>query len=54
MGDKSKELCNWKPARIEKDLDKVRKIVARPRFVCLKCARAAADRKHLCKPETID
>jgi hypothetical protein len=49
-----KELCKWKASRIEKDLAKVRKIVAQPRYLCTKCARVAADKKYLCHPERLD
>jgi hypothetical protein len=50
MAAKTKELCNWKQSTIEKELDRVRKIVADPKYVCRKCGRAVRDKKYVCKP----
>ncbi len=53
MGDKLKELCKWKTESYSKDLATLKKIVADPCFVCVKCGRAADRKKLLCKPEKI-
>jgi hypothetical protein len=50
----AKELCKWKASKIEKELPKIRKLVAKPSYVCSKCARVAVDAKYLCKPEPLE
>lgn len=50
MTAKTKELCNWKQSTIEKELDTVRKIVAKPKYLCRKCGRAVRDKQYICKP----
>jgi hypothetical protein len=54
MAEKSDPLCKWKRESYEERFDKLRKIVAEPKFVCLKCGRAADKKKHLCEPEPLD
>lgn len=48
-----KSLCQLKSKEIEKNLRDVMKEVAKPRYVCEKCARAAREKKLLCKPVKI-
>ena len=44
-------LCKWsKDGDIEKDLKKIRKVVANPTRICRKCARVAVEDGYLCKP----
>ncbi len=43
-------LCKWDANMIEAKMDDLVKMVAKPRFVCEKCARSARQKKHLCKP----
>ena len=50
MSAKTKELCNWKPSAIENEIDKIRKIVAKPKYLCRRCGRAVRDKKYICKP----
>ena len=50
----AKELCKLKTSKIEKDFAKIRKVVLPARYICSKCARVAADKKLLCKPESAD
>lgn len=49
----AKKLCKWKKAAIDEKMDKLQDIVSQPRYVCRNCARAASDRKYLCKPEKL-
>jgi hypothetical protein len=53
LADKLKELCKWKSATYERELDALMEIVAQPRFVCTKCGRAADRKKWLCKPQKL-
>ena len=46
----ARTLCEWKKHEILEDTEELAKIVCDPRFVCRKCARAAHQDKHLCKP----
>lgn len=48
-----KSLCQLKRKDLEKSLRNVMKEVAKPRYVCEKCARASREKKHLCKPVKI-
>ncbi len=54
MANTDKNLCKWSKKNIEKNMASLREIVARPRFVCAKCARVAADKKPLCKPVPLE
>jgi predicted nucleic acid-binding Zn ribbon protein len=54
MGEKKEPLCKWKCEAYEARFDKLRKIVAEPKYVCLKCGRAAQKKKHLCNPKPLD
>ena len=38
---------------LENDLDGYAKLVKGAKFVCAKCGRAAAKKKHLCKPKKV-
>jgi hypothetical protein len=53
MGKDIKHLCDWKKDEIKDDLDKLKEIVGKPRYVCLKCARVAIDSAYLHKPEEL-
>ena len=54
MGDKKKRtLCEYKKEEIKDNLDEVKKIVLPATYICRKCARVAADKDNLCKPEKI-
>jgi hypothetical protein len=54
MGTKTEPLCKWKRGDYQEHFDRLRKIVAEPKFICLKCGRAADKKKHLCEPEPLD
>jgi len=53
LGDKLKELCKWKSDTYGREMETLAAIVSEPRFVCLKCGRAAERKKWLCKPEKL-
>ena len=38
----------------EKKLEKIKKMVNKPRYVCRKCARAANEEDYVCKPVSIE
>lgn len=48
-----KSLCQLKSREIEKNLREIMREVTKPKYVCEKCARAAREKKHLCKPVKI-
>ena len=54
MSEKHKTLCGWKKKDIEKHFDELADLVRKPTHVCLRCGRAAADKKILCKPAKLD
>jgi hypothetical protein len=45
----AKTLCDWSKKDIEKQALKLLQIVTPQRFLCLKCARTANDRRYLCR-----
>ncbi|MBJ6727500.1 hypothetical protein [Geomesophilobacter sediminis] len=53
MGKEGKTLCKWDKDDIKDDFKELKKLVAEPRYVCRKCARAAKTDKVLCKPEEL-
>ncbi|WP_197526925.1 hypothetical protein [Pirellulimonas nuda] len=50
MSKKDKTLCDWTKHDIRDRAEELYAIVRSPKYVCLKCARSACDKKHLCKP----
>lgn len=46
---KIKSLCGLKKTTLRDHFDEIQLLVARPKFVCGKCARVASCGKHLCK-----
>ena len=49
-----KTLCDMDKNEIEKKLERIKKMVNKPRFVCRKCARAANEEEYVCKPVPIE
>ena len=50
MGKAVKHLCGWKKKERLRNLDRYRRIVRAPRFMCEECGRVAAGKKWLCEP----
>jgi hypothetical protein len=48
-----KALCKIRRNEYDKLLPKIRKLVVKPKFICVKCLRAASEKKLLCKPEKL-
>lgn len=49
----AKTLCDWKKKEIERNRELLAELVSHPRYLCKKCARAAAVSKVLCKPSSL-
>jgi len=45
----TQELCEWSQDQLLDHFEKLQKIVARPKYACTKCGRAANAKKWLCK-----
>ncbi len=50
----TKKLCKWDKDRIQKKSETLQEQLRDPQFYCTKCARAARDRKRLCKPTPLN
>ncbi|MDX9965930.1 MAG: hypothetical protein AB7U26_03820 [Sulfuricurvum sp.] len=46
-----KELCKLGKSDLKSDFKKIVKIVKNPKYICIKCARVAIEKKYLCEPE---
>lgn len=53
MAKAARHLCKWKKKDLENDFGDLLTIVAKPKYVCKRCARAARARKFLCKPVSL-
>lgn len=53
MAKLNKSFCKLDKKDIKEHLEEIMPLVAQPQFICKKCARAAASRKNLCKPEAL-
>jgi len=51
--DETTRMCRIKAKDWENRKDDIRDRVRDARFVCAKCFRSAADKRHLCKPKKI-
>ena len=51
---KDKTLCKWKKDDLADDFSSLLEAVKGAKFVCMKCGRAAAAKKWLCKPKKLD
>lgn len=50
---KEKTLCDWSKKDLRERFDELSDLVAKPRYACLKCGRAAAKKIVLCKPKAL-
>lgn len=50
---KDKTFCDLTKDYIAKHLDEIILLIDKPKFICRKCARAANESTHLCKPVKI-
>lgn len=50
---KEKPLCDWTKKDLRERFNELSELVAKPRYACLKCGRAAARKALLCKPKTL-
>lgn len=48
-----KSLCDMNKNEIENDIEKIMTIVNKPKYICVKCARAVNEKKYVCKPVKI-
>ncbi len=46
-------LCDLSKAELEAHWDEISGLVQNPKYMCKKCARAAENKNHLCKPKRI-
>lgn len=53
MAKLNKSFCKLDKKDVKEHLEEIMPLVAQPRFICKKCARAAASKKNLCKPEAL-
>lgn len=49
MSASNKELCEWSKKDYVANFELLQKIVSEPKFACIKCGRAACEKKWLCK-----
>ncbi|ENM5919443.1 hypothetical protein CW613_003608 [Vibrio mimicus] len=49
----AKRLCKLSRNEIATSLGEIERLVAEPQFLCRACARVAADKKSLCKPQAL-
>lgn len=49
MASSDKELCEWSKKDYAEKFDLLQKIVCNPKYACVKCGRAACEKKWLCK-----
>lgn len=49
----AKRLCKLSCSEIATSLGEIERLVAEPQFLCRACARVAADKKSLCKPQAL-
>lgn len=47
---KKKSFCKWEKGDIKKNIGKIYKLTANPKYVCEKCARVSRLKANVCKP----
>ena len=53
MPKNKKTLCDWRKKDIQENFTELIEMVREPRFVCMKCGRAANSEKVLCKANEV-
>ncbi len=46
-------LCNLDKKEIEENLPAIAEIVAKPKYICQRCARVSKKKRNLCKPKKL-
>jgi hypothetical protein len=56
MDDKlrKKSFCKWDKHDIKDNVDEIFQLTAKPKYVCLNCARVARRKANLCKPTAFE
>ncbi|MBN1517156.1 hypothetical protein JXA32_11395 [Candidatus Sumerlaeota bacterium] len=49
----TKEICKWE-SFTKSNFKKLKEIVEKPKYICLKCGRVANDKSYLCKSKSIE
>ncbi|MGL5430562.1 MAG: hypothetical protein ACRC9S_07530 [Vibrio sp.] len=49
----AKRLCKLSRSELVTSLGEIERLVVSPQFLCRSCARVAADKKYLCKPQSL-
>jgi len=49
----NKELCEWSLVELRDHFAKLGKVVAKPKYACTHCGRAARAKKWLCQPKKL-
>jgi hypothetical protein len=53
MAKKNSTICAWDEKDIQKDFDRLGKMVSKPEFVCGNCGRVVRKKKWLCSPKPL-
>ncbi len=49
----SYKFCKLSPAIVDENIEAFTGLVAKPKYVCMKCFRTSRNKKNLCKPQKI-
>ena len=49
-----KKLCKWKKEDYKDEVQKLVKIVKKPKYICTKCGRVAKKEKWLCETQCLE
>ena len=53
-GDRSNKLCMLTKPKHKFDVEKIKRLVNNPKYICKCCGRVANDKEHLCSPTKIE
>lgn len=51
---KKKSFCKWHKDDIQSNLETIRELTAKAKYVCTNCARVARHKANLCKPHKFE